>query len=288
MGRWSSRSLWLPPRGSAWRQSAPVTAKAAADASVARAEGRRSSAAQRGALAKTYEDQLEAVDRLKKQKRVVAPRSRAARQPRRRRTTPRTSSCGHDTQLAKAHTALAASRRTLIAAIDAELATAPAAPRARRARAHEERSSRRRSPRRSSPHRAARRSRSIRSRIPRSSSSRPRRSRDTEAELRARSWASRSRPTELDEVAKLRKAHDRATDLAKRDDDQPQRTAQSGGSRGGLGDDNASPAPEVAGGSGGGGGTRAPRRVVRRASPASSPMRAWCCRASSTRRRSIR
>jgi hypothetical protein len=55
---------------------------------------------------------------------------------------------------------------------------------------------------------------------------------------------------ELAHVAELRKAHDRAGDLATRDDDQPHRNAQRGGARTAAADESSSPSPQ-SGGSGG-------------------------------------
>jgi hypothetical protein len=236
--------------GSAMAQSAPVTAKAQADASVLEQKATQLGT-QRGALAKTYAEQLEAIDRLKKQ-RASWRRDRELRESLAAANDTATKLGAATNELAKANTALAASRRTLIAAIDAELATKPAAPRAGElARLKGQ----------LSPQVADRKLHRIvlpdlevdPLADPEELEQQAAALRDSEAELSRQVVGLEKQATELDEVAKLRKAHDRASDLAKRDDDQPQRTAQSGGSRGGLSDDQ-SPAPEVVGGAGGGGG----------------------------------
>ncbi len=236
--------------GSAMAQSAPVTAKAAAEATAL--EGRTAQlSAQRAALAKTYGEQLEVIDRLKKQ-RASWRRDRELRESLAAANETATKLGAATNELAKANTALAQSRRALIATIDAELATKPAAPRAGELALMRSRLS---------PQVADRKLHRIvlpdlevdPLADPEELEQQAAALRDSEAELSRQVVGLEKQATELDEVAKLRKAHDRASDLAKRDDDQPQRTAQQGGSRGtfgGAGD--ASPAPETAGGTTGG------------------------------------
>ena len=233
--------------GSAMAQSAPVTAKAAADASVL---DRKVSqlAAQRGALAKTYAEQLEVIDRLKKQ-RASWRRDRELRESLAAANDTATKLGAATNELAKANMALAASRRTLIAAIDAELATKPAAPRA----GELARMKGQLAPQVTDKklHRIVLPDLEVDPLAdPEELEQQAAALRDSEAELSRQVVGLEKQATELDEVAKLRKAHDRASDLAKRDDDQPQRTAQSG-SRGGSLDDQA--APEIVGGGGVGG-----------------------------------
>lgn len=76
--------------------------------------------------------------------------------------------------------------------------------------------------------------------------------RGSEAELDRQVIGLDKQAQELDEVAKLRKQHERAGDLAKRDDDQPQRTAQQGGGSRTFGASNDTAAPEATPPSGGG------------------------------------
>ena len=234
--------------GSAMAQSAPVTAKAAADASVLERKATQLGG-QRSVLAKTYAEQLEVIDRLKKQ-RASWRRDRELRESLAAANDTATKLGAATNELAKANTALAASRRTLIAAIEAELATKPAAPRA----GELARMKGQLSPQVSDKklHRIVLPDLEVDPLAdPEELEQQAAALRDSEAELSRQVVGLEKQATELDEVAKLRKAHDRASDLAKRDDDQPQRTAQSG-SRGGLSDDQGSPAPEVAGGGGGG------------------------------------
>jgi hypothetical protein len=82
-----------------------------------------------------------------------------------------------------------------------------------------------------------------------------------EQELERQALGLDKQAKELDEVAKLRKAHDRAGDLARRDDDQPQRSAREGGGNRATGfgaNEDAAPEagspPPGTGGTGGGDG----------------------------------
>lgn len=231
-------------------QAAQFTAKAEADT----ATGERKVAqlaAQRAALAKTYAEQLEAVDRLKKQ-RASWRRDRELRESLAAANETATKLGSATSELAKANTALAGARRALTAAIDAELATKPAAGRAGELA---------RMKSRVAPQLAARKLHRIvlpdldvdPLADPEELEQQAAALRDSEAELARQVVGLEKQATELDEVAKLRKAHDRASDLAKRDDDQPQRTAQQGGGRGALsGAEDASPSPPESGGSNGG------------------------------------
>lgn len=247
--------------GSAMAQSAPatqVTAKAQVDAaSVERKVAQL--AAQRTQLARAYAEQLEAIDRLKKQ-RASWRRDRELRDSLSAANDTATKLGAATSELAKANTALAGARRALAVAITTELASNPVPARATElkklaavlAPAAPERK----------VHRIVLPDLEVDPLAdPDELEAQAAALRDSEAELSRQVVGLEKQATELDEVAKLRKAHDRASDLAKRDDDQPQRTAQSGGGRGvlsgaadGKGND-SSPAPESAGGSGGGGTT---------------------------------
>lgn len=216
-------------------------------------------AAQRTLLARAYAEQLEAIDRLKKQ-RASWRRDRELRDSLSAANDTATKLGPATSELAKANTALATSRRALATAIAAELAANPVPARATElkklaaalAPAAPERK----------VHRIVLPDLEVDPLAdPDELEAQAAALRDSEAELSRQVVGLEKQAQELDEVAKLRKAHDRASDLAKRDDDQPQRTAQSGGGRGvlstsgdGKGND-SSPAPETAGGSGGGGTT---------------------------------
>lgn len=233
-------------------QPAQVTAKAEADTTA----GERKVAqlgAQRAALAKTYAEQLEAVDRLKKQ-RASWRRDRELRESLAAANDTATKLGAATSELAKANTALADARRALATAVDAELATKPAPARSGELA---------RLKSRVAPQLAARKLHRIvlpdldvdPLADPEELEQQAAALRDSEAELARQVVGLEKQATELDEVAKLRKAHDRASDLAKRDDDQPQRTAQQGGSRATLsGAEDASPSPPEAGGANGGSG----------------------------------
>lgn len=257
--------------GRAMAQSAPgspqVTAKAQVEAaSLERKVGQLS--AQRTQLAKAYAEQLEAIDRLKKQ-RASWRRDRELRESLSAANDTATRLGAATSELAKANTSLASARRALGAAITAELAGNPVPARA----AELKKLAAVVSP--AAPERKVHRIVLPDLEVdpladPEELEAQAAALRDSEAELSRQVVGLEKQATELDEVAKLRKAHERASDLAKRDDDQPQRTAQSGGARGGVlgvgdgrGNDSGSPAPESAGGGGGtttttGGGTGGP------------------------------
>lgn len=245
--------------GIARAQSPAVTqATARAQADAGALERRVNQLAQqRGALAKTYAEQLEAIDRLKKQ-RASWRRDRELRDSLAVANDTATKLGGVTAELGRASSALAAARRSLLAAIDAELAQQPVPARAgelARVKAQL-------APQvpQQKVHRIVLPDLDVDPTAdPEELEAQAAALRDSEAELSRQVVGLEKQARELDEVAKLRKAHERASDLAKRDDDQPQRTAQQGGNRGGLfggtaGDDRGSPAPEAGGiGTGGGG-----------------------------------
>jgi hypothetical protein len=242
--------------GIARAQNAQVTARVQSDtASLERKVGQLSAA--RGAIAKTYAEQLEAIDRLKKQ-RASWRRDRELRESLAAANDTATKLAAASDDLARASSALATARRSLATAIDAELAAQPPPARAAeltRIRAQLAPAADKKVHRivlpdldvdpNADPEELAQQAAALR---------------ESEAELDRQVVGLEKQAADLDEVAKLRKAHERASDLAKRDDDQPQRTAQSGGAKsgvfgGGGGADSQSPAPEAGGaGAGGGGG----------------------------------
>lgn len=239
--------------GRAMAQSPQITA--AAQTQVQASERTTAQlAAQRSALAKTYAEQLENIDRLKKQ-RASWRRDRELRESLAAANDTATRLGAATSALAKATGALANARRALTTAIDAELATRPAAPRAGELARLKGQLAPQIVERKlhrivlpdlevdplADPEELAQQAAALR---------------DSEAELARQVVGLEKQATELDEIAKLRKAHDRASDLAKRDDDQPQRSAQQGGSRTASGAEDSSPSPPESGGVGGtGGGT---------------------------------
>ncbi len=241
--------------GVAMAQPAPATSRAQADASVLERKVSQLSA-QRTQLANRYADELEAIDRLKKQ-RASWRRDRELRDSLAVANDTATKLGAATGELARANTALAAARRTLVVAIDAELANRPVAQRVTelaKLRAllvpqvadHK-------------LHRIVLPDLEVDPLAdPEELEQQAAALRDSEAELSRQVVGLENQARDLDEVAKLRKAHDRASDLAKRDDDQPQRAAQTGGARGvfgGVSSDQGSPAPEATGGASGGAST---------------------------------
>lgn len=236
---------------------AAMTATARAQADAAALERKASQLAQqRGALAKTYAEQLEAIDRLKKQ-RASWRRDRELRDNLAAANDTAVKLGSVTAELGRTSTALAAARRALLAAIDAELAGKPVPARV----AELERVKNQLSPQvpQQKAHRIVLPDLEVDPTAdPEELEAQAAALRDSEAELSRQVVGLEKQAKDLDEIAKLRKAHDRASDLAKRDDDQPQRTAQQGGSRGVFGstagDDKGSPAPEAGGIGGAGGG----------------------------------
>ena len=239
--------------GIAHAQSPQTTARAQSDTvAIERKAGQV--AAARSALAKTYAEQLEAIDRLKKQ-RASWRRDRELRDNLAAANDTATKLAAATNELAKANTALAAARRSLIAAIDAELATSPVPARA--AELGRIRSQLAPQAAQKKLHRIVLPDLEVDPTAdPEELEAQAAALRDSEAELNRQVVGLEKQAKELDEVAKLRKQHERAGDLARRDDDQPQRTAQQGGGGRGVfggGAANDSPAPEATGGAGGGG-----------------------------------
>jgi len=199
----------------------------------------------RNAFAKQYEDQLKAVDRLK-QKRASWSRDRDLKAALADAQATATKLSAAAAELGRATSQLAALRRNLARAIDAELAT-PTTP-ARIAELSKWKAQLAPAPKKNLQ-------KIVIPDLEIDPLADPEELEQQAAELmRAEQELSRQaigldkQARELDEVAKLRKAHERAGDLARRDDDQPQRTSRDGASRTtSLGDGNA--APEAGGGS---------------------------------------
>jgi len=212
--------------------------------------------AQHNTLATQYATQLEAIDRLKKQR-------KSWRQEREVRTAltdandTATKLATQKSELAKATTALATARKQLSISVDAELASGPTPARvAELAKLKSQ----------LAPQTTKRVSRIVLPDMEIDPLADPEELEDhikqlleSEDQLRKQMVGLDKQATELDEVAKLRKQHDRAGELSRRDDDQPQRTAtQGGGGRAttfGANESNDGASAPEAGGAGGGGTT---------------------------------
>ncbi len=243
---------------------ATVLAQPARPVATARAQDELRSAerkviqltAQHNALATQYAAQLEAIDRLKKQR-------SSWRQQRELRTSlsdandTATKLAAGKAELAKANTTLATARRALQASVDSELASGPTPARiAELARLKAQ----------LAPQTTRRVSRIVLPDMqidpladPEELEEHIKQLLDSEEQLRKQMVGLDKQAKDLDEVARLRKQHERAGELSRRDDDQPQRTAsQGGGGRAtSSGAEDASPAPDGAGNGGGtaGGGS---------------------------------
>lgn len=210
---------------------------------------------QHNTLATQYATQLESIDRLKKQR-------KSWRQEREVRTAltdandTATRLATQKSELAKANVALATARKSLQTSIDSELASGP--PPARVAELARLKSQ-------LAPQTTRRVSRIVLPDMeidpladPEELEEHIRQLRESEEQLRKQMVGLEKQATELDEVAKVRKQHDRAGELSRRDDDHPQRTAtQGGGGRattfGANESSDGASAPESSGGTGGGG-----------------------------------
>lgn len=207
--------------------------------------------AQRGPLVQRYQAQLAAVDQLKNEK-------ASWRRDRELRTSMADSAdtagqlAALDKQLAAARGALVAARQALSTAVDAELAARPIGPRAQLlGRLHAQLATQRHVVKKivipdaeidplADPEELEQQAAALR---------------QSEQELATQVAGLDEQAKELAEVADLRKQHDRANDLALRDDDEPHRNAQH--SSGSTIDGAASPSPGQGAGSGASGGTDA-------------------------------
>jgi hypothetical protein len=211
---------------------------------------------QRGQLGERYQAELVAIDRLKKEK-ASWRRDRELRASLADSNDTAGQLAALDKQLATARDALAAARRAELAAIDVELgagATGGRADQLRKLRGQLD--ARSRDPKKivipdaevdpaADPEELEQQAAQIRA---------------AEQELAKEASSLDGQAKDLAEQADLRKQHDRANDLARRDDDQPHRNTQApsgtheAGIKDGVGGGSAStPTPTAGGGSGGGG-----------------------------------
>ncbi len=207
---------------------------------------------QRSQLAKKYEDELKAIDRLKQQ-RPSWRRDRELRDHLADANETATQLGVATRELAKAQRALEAARRALIGAVDAELLAGAIGARRREL---EQLKAQLAPPELARPvHRIVLPDMAVDPLAdPEELEQQAAAFRESEAELSRQVIGLDKQAAELDDVARLRKEHDRAGTLAQRDDDQPHRTAVTSTSRGA-----ASPgAFEDSGGGAGGKGSPEP------------------------------
>jgi hypothetical protein len=245
MSRWWLVLILTLASATGWAQSAAGTAKAQADTRVL--EQRLAAlGGQRATLAKKYEDELKAVDRLKKQ-RASWRRDRELRDSLADANETAGQLAATSAELTQAQSALAAARRTLLAAIDAELAAGATGPRAHGLAAWRAQLAPHAAPR--PIHRIVIPDTAIDPLAdPEELDQAAAALRDSEAELIRQVKGLEKQAQDLDDVAKLRKAHERADLLAHRDDDSPHRTQTPSTSRtagAGALDDSGSAAPEA-------------------------------------------
>ncbi|MDX2092809.1 MAG: hypothetical protein SFX73_33390 [Kofleriaceae bacterium] len=253
MSRWLLVLVLSVASATAWAQPAAtpsiVTAKAQADTSnLARRVAQLTQ--HRNALAKQYAEQVVAVDRLKKQRsswrqqRELRDRLAEAQD-----TASKLTAVTAD--LARANSSLGTARRALVTAIDAELAAGAGGPRATelaRLRAQHVQQAPRRVQRIVLPDLEI-----DQLADPEELDQQAAALRESEQQLQNQIAGLEKQASDLDAVARLKKQHERAGDLARRDDDQPQRTAVQGTGLRTAAEADASSAPQSSDGFGNGG-----------------------------------
>lgn len=252
MSRWWLVLILAVASAPAWGQSASATAQAQAE--VRGGEQRVTGLGQRRqVLARKYEDELKAVDRLKKQ-RASWRRDRELRDSLAEANETAGELASVTAELTRAQAALALAKQTVVARIDAELAAGATGPRAKDLASWKAQLAPQAAPR--TVHRIVIPDTAIDPLAdPEELDQAAAALRDSEAELTRQVQGLEKQAADLDQVAKLRKAHDRADLLAHRDDDSPHRTQTASTARGGALDDANSPAPEAGGEPGSTGGT---------------------------------
>ncbi|HEY4057737.1 MAG TPA: hypothetical protein VGM39_14080 [Kofleriaceae bacterium] len=229
MSRWWLVLVLAVAPASAWAQpsATPTVAVATPTAQAALTKAERAVAdktAARNTLAKQYEDQLKAVDRLKQQ-RASWRRDRELKEALATAQATATKLGSAATELGTTTAHLAVAKRALLDAIDRELAANPAPARA----AELARQKAQLSP--------APAKRNLTKIVipdleidpladPEELDAQAAELARAEKELASQQAGFDQQAKELDDIAKLRKQHDRAGVLAQRDDDQPQRTAR--------------------------------------------------------------
>lgn len=231
MSRWWLVLVLLVASATGWAEPVPpatVTTRAHAGTRALEARLARVTS-QRAELARRYAGQLEAIDRLKRQ-RTSWRQQRELRESLASANDTAARLTAATSELAAATKALAAARRALIAAIDAELGATPEGARARELGALRAR------------HAPAVQGRRV-ARIvlpelevdpladPEELDQQAAALRDSERQLQQQIVVLEQQARALDEVARLRRQHERAGELSRRDDDQPRKMALHGGAR---------------------------------------------------------
>ncbi|MGE0401040.1 MAG: hypothetical protein AB7T06_30300 [Kofleriaceae bacterium] len=227
MSRWLIVLVLALAPAIASAQSSPTAVTQKAQADTRQAERRVTTlTANRNVLARQYDDQLKAIDRLKEQ-RVSWGRDRKLRDALAEAKVTATKLEDAAAELGRATRQLATLRRDLARAIDAELATATQPARIAELASWKARLA--------PPAPKKNLQKIVIPDLEIDPLADPEELDQQAAELaRAEQELARQaigldkQAKELDEVAKLRKAHERSNDLAKRDDDQPQRSAREG------------------------------------------------------------
>ena len=226
----------------AWADPSATDKAAAAETAAEQRAGQL--AGQRGQLNARYQDELASIDRLKKQ-RASWRRDRELNTAQADAKDTADKLAALDKQIAIAQQTVAAARTTVVRAIDAELptATGPRAQVLTRLRAQ------------LAPPKVVKKIVIPDANIdpladPDELEHQAAALRDSEDALARQVKGLEAQTAELEHVAEIRKQHERAGDLAMREDDQPHRNAQTSASKG-LAD--GAPAPQS--GSPGGGGT---------------------------------
>jgi len=230
----------------AWADPSATDKAAAAETAAEQRAGQL--AGQRGQLNARYQDELASIDRLKKQ-RASWRRDRELNTAQADAKDTADKLAALDKQIAIAQQTVAAARTTVVRAIDAELptATGPRAQVLTRLRAQ------------LAPPKVVKKIVIPDANIdpladPDELEHQAAALRESEDALAKQVKNLESQSAELEHVAEIRKQHERAGDLAMREDDQPQRTAQTSASKG-LADGAGSPPPQAGASSPGGGST---------------------------------
>lgn len=227
--------VWLAvaPAATAWGQSAPaqtpiVTTTRAWNAAMDAERRVGQLATQRNTLNLRYQQELDAVDRIKKQK-ASWRRDRELRDALSEANETARQLAAVTAELTKAQQRLAAARRDLVAKIDAELATNPVPQR----RAQLDRARAQVMPQtRSRVHRIVLPDMKIDPLAdPEELDQQAAALRDAELALQAQIKGLEVQATELERIARIREQHERTAELDRREDTSSRRTPGSGGGR---------------------------------------------------------
>lgn len=274
MSRWLLVLVLAVAPATVWAQSAPAATTqltVTALATVSRAERRvGAQVLARTALRNQQAEQLKTVDRLKQQ-RASWRRDRDLKDALATAQGIATRLVAADAELTRANAELAGARRMLIAKIDAELVALPPGPASAQRISALVKWKAQLAP--AAPKKNLQKIVIPDLEIdpladPEELDAQAHELYVAEQELQRQAIGLDKQARELDETAKMRKQHERATALAQRDDDQPSRVARTDGSRatadsqpeaaGDVGNGSGSPVPDDSDGGGGFGGGQDP------------------------------